>query len=99
MRQDVFLRLAVQSIPVVIRSVYGLTQPQAMSTTSTYTGPVVPQLTINIVARHMVNSLVFSHFFSWPSATSVPPLLERIKFLPHTKPHNLFEQLSGISLG
>lgn len=36
----------------------GLTQSQAVSTTSTLTGPVVPQLTINIVARHMVNILM-----------------------------------------
>lgn len=37
----------------------GLTQSQDVSATSTLTGPVVPQLAINIVARHMVNSLLY----------------------------------------
>ena len=37
----------------------GLTQSQDVSATSTLTGPVVPQLAINIVVRHMVNSLLY----------------------------------------
>jgi hypothetical protein len=57
MRQDVF-RLAVHNIDVVISQVDGFTQSQAVSTT-TGTGPRVTQLAINIVIRHMVNSLLY----------------------------------------
>ena len=59
MRQDVFLRLPVQHIPVEIRSIEGLTQSQAVFITSTLAGPVCAQLAINIVARHMVNILMY----------------------------------------
>lgn len=37
----------------------GLTQSQAVSTTSTLAGPVCAQLAINIVIRHVINILLY----------------------------------------
>jgi hypothetical protein len=58
MRQDVFLRLAVQNVNIVISQVDN-PGPQAAVSTTTGAGQVFAQLAINIVIRHMVNSLLY----------------------------------------
>lgn len=76
----------------------GLTQSQAVSTTSTFTGQVVPQLALNIVARHMVNILMHIPGLICFSECPCMPLSEKNK-VPHLiSTLNFVELRRGVSL-
>jgi len=99
MRQDVFFRLAVQHIPVVIRSVDGFNPVASRVHYLTPYGPSCHTLAINIVARHMVNILMHIPGLICFSECPCMSLSEKTKVLHLISTLTFLELRRGVSLG